>query len=75
MIEKNQLPDDLTFHQEWQRIVFTPDSERVAKLDSDWYDDEKLTRSLLNEEYPDPTSTGWFMRLQVRWVSEYRKTD
>lgn len=69
------LPQDLTFHQEWQRIVFMPNGERVAKLDSGWYEDEAIARSLLNREYPDPTPTDWYMRLQVRWVSEHRDPD
>lgn len=69
------IPQDLTFHKEWRRIVFTPDGERVEKLDSNWYEDETLARSLLNSEYPEPTSTGWYMRLQVKWISESRDVD
>jgi len=66
------MPGNLTFHQEWQRIVFMPGGERVAQLDSGWYDDKKIARSLLNPEYPNPTPTGFYYQLQTRWVSEHR---
>lgn len=65
-------PEDLTYRQQWQRLVFMPNGERMERLDSGWYDDEQIALSLLNEEYPEPTSTGWYHRLQTRWVSEHR---
>lgn len=74
-MEASDLPKDLTFHQEWQRIVFMPNGERVERLDSGWWADETIARSLLNGEYPDPTPTSWYMRLQTRWVSEHRTVE
>ncbi len=63
---------EMTFRQEWQRIVFQPNGERMERLDSGWYDDERIPRGMLNPEYPEPTPTGWYQRLQTRWVSEHR---
>lgn len=66
-----RAPEDLQYFQEWQRIVFDSTGNRVSKLDSGWYDEEVIARSLLNHpEYPNPTSTGWTFFLQTRWVSE-----
>lgn len=52
---------------EWRRVVKAPGSDAVH-LASGWYDDEALARSLLNDEYPRPTSTGWVYELQARSV-------
>lgn len=68
----SELPEDLTFFQEWRRILFTPNGDRVENVDSNWYRDENVILGLLNPEYPEPSSTGWYMRIQTRWVSEYR---
>lgn len=65
-------PDDLIFTQEWRRVVLIPDGQHIEKLDSNWYGDESLVRSMLNDEYPEPTSTGFGFVLQTRWVSEAR---
>jgi hypothetical protein len=64
------MPNDLQFQQEWRRVVFRPDGTR--EMESGWYDDERIVSSILNEEYPERTSTGWFMRLETRWVTEAR---
>lgn len=67
-----EMPTDLTFRQEWQRVVFGPDGERWPNLDSGWWDDFSVARHLLNEEYPEPSSTGFRFMLETRWVSEHR---
>jgi hypothetical protein len=68
----NEMPDDLVFHQEWQRVLFTPDGERVTGADSNWVEDKTIARSLLNQDYPHPTMRGVRFMLRTRWVSEHR---
>ena len=60
--------------QEWRRVVIDADGQRVPRLVSHWYDEE-IARSLLNDEYPEPTSTGFTFRLETRFVYESEPTE
>lgn len=64
--------DNWMFFQEWRRVIFHPNGERLTFRDSSWYADERIARSLLNDEYPEPTPMGYRFVLQTRWTSEVR---
>lgn len=74
-IPVSDLPQELMFHKEWRRICFMPNGERDETFNSRWYDNEQIARSLLNAEYPEPTTMGYRFRLQERWISEFRAVD
>jgi hypothetical protein len=69
------MPDDLTFVQEWRRIMFYPSGERIDDLDSGWFREKTVAESLLNDEYPNPNFSGFRYMLQTRWVSETRTDE
>lgn len=60
---------DTTTSPEWQRIVIGPSKGHMTELDSGWYKNEDVARSLLNEEYPEANGHGFKFRLRKRWVS------
>jgi hypothetical protein len=60
----------MNYHVQYRRIAFAPTGERIKSLNSNWYEDEAAAVSLLNDEYPLSTSTGWWMRLEKRYVSD-----
>lgn len=72
LLEQHMIPAGMMFTQEWQRIVFDPDGNRIGRLDSHWYSNPDVFGELLNEEYPRVTSTGYRYQIRTRFVSEIR---
>lgn len=70
-VHDTEMPGEIKLVQEWKCAVYDPDGNELLR-DRNWYREEDIAKSLLNDEYPNKTATGYRYRLRTRWVTEER---